>query len=185
MATPDTGLGGGPGGGFPFDGHTREESLSRWACLVQYFIAAVTVVASRASADENLRPSRQARDGSRQRVRTVHPAFPDSSSFFGCPPQRADRLAGQMHHRIRALQPGMIDVPGLRVPADVAGLRGPGGRSYQASDLVSVSAKVGDERRPDQPGRAADGDAHLCQLPVRWYGRLRHTRAPAVVSSPD
>src|SRR5690606_28086425 len=113
--------------------------------------------------------------GAGQETGPLDPAVAEPRLLGRRPALRPDRLAGQVHDGVDALQRLPVQLAGGGVPADGVG---PGGATPDGDDGVTVGAERFGQSGTDEAARSGDGDAHEIPLVVRWLAlRYRRTRA--------
>src|SRR5581483_634521 len=134
-----------------------EEIPSRLRALVDGLVVVRAVEPDRRAADQHARPRRRRADRLDDPPRRIEAARPDGVLPRRRPSPGGDRLAGQVHDRVRAL-----DARGQIVPGD--GARGPclarpRGAARHYRDLVACAAERLAERAADEARAAGYDDA--------------------------
>ena len=136
------------GGGFPGDAHPGGEIGSRRRLLDQRLCALVAVVAHRRPREQHLRRAGEAGQRPGEQVGALGAAVEDELLACRGPLLVADAGTGQVHDRVDALQPGVIDGAGGRVPADVVGTLGL--TAHETHDAMAVGPESREERGADR-----------------------------------
>ena len=173
---------GGGRGGLPVADQRGQEPAPGRGRLGHRPVAGVAVPADGRGAQQHRRGIGRGRDGLDDGPGAGDPAVAQLLLAGRGPAAAGDGRTGQVHHAVGAAEHGRVEPAGRgpRIPADLG--RRCGGPADQPGDLDAVPVQAGGQGRADQPGRAADDDAHRPVPPRTSPRRRAGPQSPSSVS---
>src|SRR5262245_12513596 len=138
-------------GCFPFPAYIGQKSCSGRAVFSQHLISAISVIADRRGAYQNVRGTIHSTERVSDKGGPLDAAFADSLLSLNCPASGSDALTGEVDDRVHPAKRCDLHRPGFRIP-----VRWP----PQAKGVVSFLSKQWDKDRSNQAGGTRQCDSH-------------------------